>query len=356
MGRRSVAWIGRWRTAAGARHASRLLASAPMTVAAVILSATAEGALADPGPAARPPARRHRVVRRRPADRRRVARSGRRRRRGPRRHRGGPRLPGPRRGRARSARWSAASSWPRPRCATRPRSLIWPARMAWVGPETITSLIEAHGIDPRTRPAAGLAGRARLAGARAARPPRRTARDRARPDAARRHRRPRGRGPDAASSSWAIPGVTHDVDTPLGRAAGLRGPARPAGRPHPRMGRRTSRRKRELPAGGRRRLDGMRRGSHPPLAARRRLNRSDGRGRRRLPCEVRAAPEPLLPRGDGRARVDRRRQPRPAASGRTDHLHPDRGTADGRPSSIRAGKVPARRLRAAGSGDRRELG
>ena len=26
--------------------------------------------------------------------------------------------------------------------------LIWPARMVWVGPETITSLIEAHGITP----------------------------------------------------------------------------------------------------------------------------------------------------------------------------------------------------------------
>jgi CTP:molybdopterin cytidylyltransferase MocA len=26
--------------------------------------------------------------------------------------------------------------------------LIWPARMTWVGPETITSLIEAHGSDP----------------------------------------------------------------------------------------------------------------------------------------------------------------------------------------------------------------
>ena len=33
--------------------------------------------------------------------------------------------------------------------------LIWPARMTWVGPETITSLIEAHGTDPDTllRPA-----------------------------------------------------------------------------------------------------------------------------------------------------------------------------------------------------------
>jgi CTP:molybdopterin cytidylyltransferase MocA len=33
--------------------------------------------------------------------------------------------------------------------------LIWPARMIWVGPETVTSLIEAHGTDPATmlRPA-----------------------------------------------------------------------------------------------------------------------------------------------------------------------------------------------------------
>jgi CTP:molybdopterin cytidylyltransferase MocA len=33
--------------------------------------------------------------------------------------------------------------------------LLWPARMTWVGPETITSLIEAHGPDPDTilRPA-----------------------------------------------------------------------------------------------------------------------------------------------------------------------------------------------------------
>lgn len=26
--------------------------------------------------------------------------------------------------------------------------LIWPARMTWVGPETVTSLIEAHGVEP----------------------------------------------------------------------------------------------------------------------------------------------------------------------------------------------------------------
>jgi hypothetical protein len=29
-------------------------------------------------------------------------------------------------------------------------ALIWPARMVWVGAETITSLIEAHGPDPET--------------------------------------------------------------------------------------------------------------------------------------------------------------------------------------------------------------
>jgi CTP:molybdopterin cytidylyltransferase MocA len=28
--------------------------------------------------------------------------------------------------------------------------LLWPARMTWIGPETITSLIEAHGPDPGT--------------------------------------------------------------------------------------------------------------------------------------------------------------------------------------------------------------
>ena len=34
-------------------------------------------------------------------------------------------------------------------------ALLWPARMTWVGPETVTSLIEGHGTDPRTvlRPA-----------------------------------------------------------------------------------------------------------------------------------------------------------------------------------------------------------
>lgn len=36
-------------------------------------------------------------------------------------------------------------------------ALVWPARMTWVGPETVTSLIEAHGTDPSTvlRPSYG---------------------------------------------------------------------------------------------------------------------------------------------------------------------------------------------------------
>jgi CTP:molybdopterin cytidylyltransferase MocA len=29
-------------------------------------------------------------------------------------------------------------------------ALLWPARMTWVGPETVTSLIELHGTDPAT--------------------------------------------------------------------------------------------------------------------------------------------------------------------------------------------------------------
>ncbi|HLX35298.1 MAG TPA: NTP transferase domain-containing protein [Candidatus Limnocylindrales bacterium] len=37
-------------------------------------------------------------------------------------------------------------------------AFIWPVRMVWVGPETITSLIEAHGIDPSTILRPGYAG------------------------------------------------------------------------------------------------------------------------------------------------------------------------------------------------------
>jgi hypothetical protein len=38
--------------------------------------------------------------------------------------------------------------------------LLWPARMTWVGPETITSLIEAHGTDPSTMLEPGWQGEA----------------------------------------------------------------------------------------------------------------------------------------------------------------------------------------------------
>lgn len=36
-------------------------------------------------------------------------------------------------------------------------ALVWPARLCWAGPETVTSLIEAHGVDPDAllRPAYG---------------------------------------------------------------------------------------------------------------------------------------------------------------------------------------------------------
>jgi CTP:molybdopterin cytidylyltransferase MocA len=39
-------------------------------------------------------------------------------------------------------------------------ALLWPARMSWVGPETITSLIEAHGTDPSAMLRPGWAGEA----------------------------------------------------------------------------------------------------------------------------------------------------------------------------------------------------
>ena len=105
--------------------------------------------------------------------------------------------------------------------------------MTWVGPETITSLIEAHGTDRGAMLRPAWHGDAGLAGARADRPPRRAARDRARPDAARRHRRPRGRRPDRASSSWATRASIFDVDTPEADLPPYEGPPDPpAGHTH----------------------------------------------------------------------------------------------------------------------------
>ena len=143
-----------------------------MTVAAVILSATAEGAVADT--LGQPRVRRlvdiawsggalPVVVRRRPTT---TARSP-RRSSGARRSIGTPAAPeaGPAGQMVRGAELALAEV--RETSAV----LIWPARMTWVGPETVTSLIEAHGTDAGDDPAAGLGRDAGLAGARADREP-----------------------------------------------------------------------------------------------------------------------------------------------------------------------------------------
>jgi CTP:molybdopterin cytidylyltransferase MocA len=110
--------------------------------------------------------------------------------------------------------------------------LIWPARMTWVGPETITSLIEAHGVDgatilrptwrtepgwPVLMPSVHLETLRSIA-----------------PDVM----------PDAVIATMVErlstrlvelgdPGVTHDVDTPLGQLPPYEGPLDPpAGHTH----------------------------------------------------------------------------------------------------------------------------
>ena len=67
------------------------------------------------------------------------------------------RSPAPRHARAARARRGRARrpDGPRDRAALGrgprdDRRAVWPARMVWVGPETVTSLIEAHGTDPAT--------------------------------------------------------------------------------------------------------------------------------------------------------------------------------------------------------------
>lgn len=110
--------------------------------------------------------------------------------------------------------------------------LLWPARMTWVGPETVTSLIEAHGLDGTTilRPAwqgepgwPVLVPTARMATLAAVAPTRMP--------------------PDviedlvAAIPSRIVevgdPGVTHDVDTPRADLPAYEGPPDPpAGHTH----------------------------------------------------------------------------------------------------------------------------
>jgi CTP:molybdopterin cytidylyltransferase MocA len=110
--------------------------------------------------------------------------------------------------------------------------LLWPARMAWVGPETITSLIEAHGTDAGMilRPAwhgepgwPVLVPAIHLAALRAIRP------DRMPPQII--------EDLVAAAPSRIVemgdPGVVHDVDTPPADLPAYEGPPDPpAGHTH----------------------------------------------------------------------------------------------------------------------------
>ncbi len=111
-------------------------------------------------------------------------------------------------------------------------ALLWPARMVWVGPETITSLIEAHGTDARTLLRPGWHGEpgwpvllplAHLDVLRAVAPDLMP-----------------GDIVDALAATIATrivelgdPGVTHDVDTPVDALPVYEGPPDPpAGHTH----------------------------------------------------------------------------------------------------------------------------
>jgi CTP:molybdopterin cytidylyltransferase MocA len=107
-------------------------------------------------------------------------------------------------------------------------ALIWPARMAWVGPETVTSLIEAHGLDRGSMLRPAFEGQpgwpVLLPVAHAA------ALDRVAPD----------RMPDEVIEALAAdgvpsrtielgdPGVTHDLSVPFASLPGYAGPPEPA--------------------------------------------------------------------------------------------------------------------------------
>ena len=110
--------------------------------------------------------------------------------------------------------------------------LVWPARMTWVGPETVTSLIEAHGTDAATilRPAwDGTAGWPVLVPIASLGALRGVAADRMPPDVI-----------DelvAAAPSRIVevgdPGVVHDADTPYADLPPYDGPPDPpAGHTH----------------------------------------------------------------------------------------------------------------------------
>ena len=112
-------------------------------------------------------------------------------------------------------------------------ALVWPARLGWVGPETVTSLIEAHGTNPGTilRPAYGgergwpaLVPIERLDALRAVRPDRM-------PDGV--FDDVRAAGVAEASLELGDPGVTHDLSTARRDLPPYVGPtAPPAGHLH----------------------------------------------------------------------------------------------------------------------------
>jgi CTP:molybdopterin cytidylyltransferase MocA len=107
-------------------------------------------------------------------------------------------------------------------------ALIWPARMAWVGPETVTSLIEAHGLERQSmlRPAfEGEPGWPVLLPVAHA----------ASLDAIARDRMPGeivddlvAGGVPTRTIELGDPGVTHDVSVPLAELPTYAGPPEPA--------------------------------------------------------------------------------------------------------------------------------
>lgn len=106
--------------------------------------------------------------------------------------------------------------------------LVWPARMTWVGPETVTSLIEAHGTDPATilRPAwDGTPGWPVLVPTASLDALRRVPADRMPPDVIDELA---ATGP-SRMVEVGDPGVVHDADTPFAELPPYDGPPDPPG-------------------------------------------------------------------------------------------------------------------------------
>ena len=221
--------------------------------------------------------------------------------------------------------------------------LLWPARMTWVGPETITSLIEAHGTGP-AHDAAARPGTASPAGRSCCRRATSTpCARRARPDAARRHRGPRGRASRAAGRGRRPrrhPRRRHAAATTCRTYEGPPDP--PAGHTHE-WGADVA-----AEAG----LDRLTTIATPdrgvPVADRSAAARrwsscswSASRASCGTPSRSRSCPR-RRPRWRRRRTVDLRRRRRP------DHLHADRRPADDRAHPVSGRQGPAGRLCPAG--------